>query len=374
MAWGRRLGSAAMDRVFGIDYKRRMRLLQWCMAGSMYLGSGLVMAAGLEAGWTDPTMFSGWAAFVTLGLLASFTAVRTGWTDRLRDPGLTTWQIVMGCLAVDWAYLMCGPLRTIALFPLALVLTFGAFSLSWRRIMALGAFALAGLVVVIAWLQWQPSLQGEWPRDAPPIDRINLGMMLVLMPALAVMTARLSSLRKRLRQQRSLLSHELVQARHLADVDSLTGLPNRRGLLRCLARFERDAAERATGFAVTILDIDHFKKVNDVLGHGAGDDLLVRFARIARDSLRGADVVGRWGGEEFLVLTSGSGDATASAIIERVQRAAFALRALNRPVTFSAGIATHRTGEPASETIARADAAMYAAKQRGRDQVVVSEE
>ena len=95
-----------------------MRLLQWCMAGSMYLGSGLVMAVGLDEGWTHAALFRGWIGFVTAGLLASFVAIRLGWTERLRDPGLTTWQIVMGCLAVDWGYLMCGPLRTIALFPL----------------------------------------------------------------------------------------------------------------------------------------------------------------------------------------------------------------------------------------------------------------
>ena len=372
-AWDRMTASGAMALAFGTEYKRRMRLLQWCMAGSMYLGAGLVMAAGLEEGWTHASLFAGWVVFVTLGLVASFAVIRTGWTERLRDPGLTTWQIVMGSLAVDWGYLMCGPLRTIALFPLALVLTFGAFTRSWRRIMGLAAFALLGLLAVMAWLQVQPSLQGEWPRHAPPLDRINLGMMLVLMPALAVMTARLSSLRRRLRLQSSHLSHELDEARQLAEVDTLTGLPNRRGLLECLARFERDAEERGTEFAVTLLDIDHFKKVNDVLGHAAGDELLVTFARLARDSLRGGDVVGRWGGEEFLILTHGGAAPACTAVIERLQRATFALQVLNRPVTFSAGIAAHRRCEDVSGTIARADAAMYEAKQAGRDRLIVAQ-
>ena len=372
-AWTRLIAGEAMARLFGVEYKRRMRLLQWCMAGSMYLGSGLVMAVGLDEGWTHAALFRGWIGFVTAGLLASFVAIRLGWTERLRDPGLTTWQIVMGCLAVDWGYLMCGPLRTIALFPLALVLTFGAFALSWRRIMGLAAFALLGLLAVMAWLQLHPSLKGTWPATAPPVDRINLGMMLVLMPALAVMTARLSSLRGRLRQQRSLLSHELDEARQLAEVDALTGLPNRRALLDRLARFQRGAAERGAAFAVTLLDIDHFKKVNDVLGHAAGDELLARFARLARESLRGGDVIGRWGGEEFLILTHGAADPSATAVIERLQRATFALQVLNRPVTFSAGIAAHRAGEDVGQTIARADVAMYEAKQNGRDRVVVAD-
>lgn len=373
-AWNRLIASEAMAFAFGTDYKRRMRLLQWCMAGSMYLGAGLVMASGLDEGWTNPALFRGWVAFVSLALVASFAAIRLGWTDRLRDPGLTPWQIVMGCVAVDWSYLMCGPLRTIALFPLALVLTFGAFSLSWRRIMGLAAFALLGLLAVMAWLEAHPLLKGTWPATAPAIDRINLGMMLVLMPTLAVMTARLSSLRKRLRHQHSLLSHELDEARHLAEVDALTGLPNRRALLERLARLERGARERGTRFAVTLLDIDHFKKVNDVLGHAAGDELLGKFARVARDSLRGGDVIGRWGGEEFLILTSGSADPSATAVVERLQRASFELQVLNRPVTFSAGIAAHRPGEDAGQTIARADAAMYTAKQRGRDRVVMAED
>jgi diguanylate cyclase (GGDEF)-like protein len=369
--WSRFVGSAALAAVLSTDYKRRMRLLQWCMAGSMYLGAGWVMSNGLEHGWTDRALFRGWVMFVGVGMVASLLAIRTGWTERLRDPGLTTWQLVMGGLAVDWGYLMCGPLRTIALFPFALVLTFGAFSLSWRRIIGVASFSLASLVATILWIDRHPALHGAWPASEPALDRLNLSMMLVLMPAMAVMAARMSSMRRKLRTQRALLSEQLDVAKHLADVDTLTGLPNRRALVDCLERCRLQAASRGPGFVVALLDIDHFKKVNDALGHAAGDELLASLARIARDAMRAQDVVGRWGGEEFLILTQGADVTRVQAMLERLQLRAFELRALNRPITFSVGVSTHRVGEKAMDTVARADAAMYDAKQAGRDRIVV---
>lgn len=372
-AWDRVVASTALTLVFGREYKRRIRLLQWCMAGTIYLGSGLVMWTGVSEGWTHPGLFAGWTVFVTLGLVSALVAIRAGWTDRLRDPGLTGWQIVMGCLAVDWGYLMCGPLRTIALFPVTVILAFGAFTLDWRRIMGLAAFALVSLALTMQVLALRPQLQGTWPATAPSIDRVNMLMMLVMMPALAVIAARLSSMRMRLRAQRTHLSGELDSARRMATVDELTGLPNRRALLECMARFQADAARTQRAFAVALIDLDHFKKVNDSLGHASGDVLLQEFGRVALESTRGHDIVGRWGGEEFLILLHGVDDAMGMVVVERLQRRARDLRRFDRPVTFSGGIALHRPGEDVLDTVARADEAMYEAKRAGRNRVLNAE-
>ena len=367
--WDRILASRASTALFSADGKRRIRLLQWSMAGTIYLGSGLVMWAGVDDGWVDGPMLAGWAVFVTLGMFAALVAIRSGWSERFRDPALTEWQIAMGFIAVDWGYLMCGPLRMVALLPLPVVLAFGAFTLSWRRIMALAGFAVASLVAAMTVLDAYPALRGTWPAEPPPIERVSLLMVLVLMPALAALTARLSSMRMRLRAQQRQLSGELDTARRMAAVDELTGLPNRRALTECLSRFQRDAGRTRRPFAVALIDIDHFKQVNDTLGHATGDALLQDFARIALESTRAHDIAGRWGGEEFVVLIRGDEEAGLR-VLERMQRRVAALQLLERPVTFSAGLAVYRMGESASDTVARADEAMYEAKHAGRNRVV----
>jgi diguanylate cyclase (GGDEF)-like protein len=313
-------------------------------------------------------------AFVTLGTLAASVAIRSGWSGRCRDPALIEWRIVTGFIAVDWACLVCGSLRTMALLPVPVLLAFGAFTLSGCRIMALAGFAVVSLAAVslaaaIALLQAFPALRGPWPAT-PPFERINLLMMRVLVPALAAIAARLSSMRVRLRAQRIQLSGELYMAHRLAAVDELTGLPNRRALMECLARFQRDAERMRRPFAVALIDIDHFKQVNDSLGP-AHDSLLREFTRIALESTRAHGIAGRWRGEEFLFL--GRGDLKAGRrVLERLQQRVSGLQLLGRPVTFPAGLAVHRPGEPALDTVARADGAMYEAKHGGRNRTVTA--
>jgi diguanylate cyclase (GGDEF)-like protein len=140
-----------------------------------------------------------------------------------------------------------------------------------------------------------------------------------------------------------------------ASTDLLTGLPNRRMLERALGRLSADDT-------VIMLDLDHFKQVNDTFGHAAGDAVLRVFGRVLGGTVRGRDVVGRFGGEEFLVvLPSVEG---ADAFLSRLRAEWLAKRPF--PVTFSAGIAAS-AGDP-DETVSLADQALYQAKKAGRDQ------
>ncbi|MBX6316801.1 biofilm regulation diguanylate cyclase SiaD [Pigmentiphaga sp.] len=157
--------------------------------------------------------------------------------------------------------------------------------------------------------------------------------------------------------------------------DVLTGLPNRRHLLQKLKEESERSARSGRPFSVAMLDIDHFKQINDTLGHAAGDRVLAGVSRILESSLRENDLCGRWGGEEFmLVLPDASPDA-AQALVDRVcQRIRSHAWAPDNPRTVSAsvGVSTHRPGEHYSETVERADAALLEAKRRGRDCVVIS--
>ncbi|MEX2549878.1 MAG: diguanylate cyclase [Nitriliruptoraceae bacterium] len=142
-----------------------------------------------------------------------------------------------------------------------------------------------------------------------------------------------------------------------AEVDQLTGLPNRRVLGRALGRLRTDDA-------VIMLDLDHFKALNDDFGHAEGDGILRSFGRVIADATRARDLAGRYGGEEFvIVLSATEGVPDADGFLRRLR--ADWERARPQPVTFSAGIAT--VGADPSATFQRADAAMYAAKRAGRD-------
>jgi len=141
--------------------------------------------------------------------------------------------------------------------------------------------------------------------------------------------------------------------------DELTGVGNRRLATSVLARLR-------PGDAVLVLDLDHFKQVNDRYGHAAGDEVLVALGALLQRTMRGADAVARLGGEEFLVVLRGGGS-DAGAVAERIR--ADWRPAAPRPTTLSIGVALHEFGEAPQAVLVRADAALYEAKHSGRDRV-----
>ncbi|HEY4560738.1 MAG TPA: GGDEF domain-containing protein [Lysobacter sp.] len=170
--------------------------------------------------------------------------------------------------------------------------------------------------------------------------------------------------------RRTQLQREQLEA--LAARDPLTGVANRRAMDREL-RIAAEAFHRhRVPAALLVMDLDHFKQINDALGHEAGDDALVAFARLVQSYCRVGDRLFRFGGEEFVLLLAGTDADDLQAFAESLRRAvAGRLRAGDREVTVSIGGAVLRPGESNAEWLARADAAMYEAKRRGRDRVVV---
>ncbi len=160
----------------------------------------------------------------------------------------------------------------------------------------------------------------------------------------------------------------------LATSDPLTGADNRRqGQIRLAAEFARHDLEGHT-FAVLMLDIDHFKSINDRLGHAAGDAVLRALVQTCKSTLRVVDAVVRWGGEEFLIVLPGTDAATAVVVAERLRAEIAAVRVsipggASAGLTVSIGVA-EAAGEDTNELLRRADVALYAAKSGGRNRVV----
>jgi diguanylate cyclase (GGDEF)-like protein len=164
----------------------------------------------------------------------------------------------------------------------------------------------------------------------------------------------------------------------LADTDSLTGAVNRRRFFEQAEQFYADAGHHSPpGFAILMLDIDNFKRINDLHGHGIGDLVLQEFTRRCGNAIREDDLLARLGGEEFAVMLgrAGAGKARAGEIGERIRAEISALPfevgGARVTVTVSVGGAVRVSGEGVEETISRADKALYAAKHAGRDRVVI---
>jgi diguanylate cyclase (GGDEF)-like protein len=171
---------------------------------------------------------------------------------------------------------------------------------------------------------------------------------------------------KRRAEQRAL------EATLLASTDELTGIANRRAFMRQLDREIRGAAEFGWPLAVAIFDVDHFKDVNDRHGHAIGDKVLQSLVSRAGTVIRGGDLIGRLGGEEFGILMPGATAEDAGLVAERLRRAIETLRTGDKGlprITVSIGIALRENKREGSVLLAAADSALYAAKGAGRNQV-----
>ena len=196
---------------------------------------------------------------------------------------------------------------------------------------------------------------------------------------LETVTAELQKIKRSLAIKETELKAVLVQADEVSHTDALTFLPNRRRIIADLQREVMFSDRYGTPLAISMLDIDHFKKINDTYGHVTGDDVLKKLAGELRDHIRHPDTIGRYGGEEFLVVLPHS---TIKASAEQAERLCRHVRSLiikagdeKFMLTVSIGIAQYKIHkEDWQEFLSRADAAMYHAKNSGRDQWVMAEE
>jgi diguanylate cyclase (GGDEF)-like protein len=357
------------DWLFSADRKQCIRMRRTLVASVVYLLAALGQWWSSELGLADRDLAHALILCLIPGLFGFYLAMRSGLNLHFADPALTLPQMVFAIIAMAAAYVINPPLRGMLLMIVALVLMFAAFTLSPRASRALGLFAVTVLGLVML------AMATHAPRVFDPtIERIHFLFAAVVLPVISLLAGDLSTMRMRLKQQKRELQDALARIHKLATRDDLTGLINRRHMEELSQIEHRRSLRSGATPCLCLVDIDHFKRINDQHGHDAGDEVLRLFARQAAATMRETDLLARWGGEEFLVMLPDTQPQEASMGFERLRR--LLSRDLvwgERPhlrVTFSAGLTAWRPGESMRQALARADRALYEAKAAGRDRLV----
>lgn len=237
-------------------------------------------------------------------------------------------------------------------------------ALGWLWLLAsLGIPLLARLrsVVVFAHLLFAAAFAFFWLVPTESTERLSVTLYLAMSIAGGVLL-------RRLRSDMSLNYYRSTEAATAsANTDPLTSLPNRRGWRERAPRMLEEAFQARRPISLLFIDLDHFKRLNDVHGHAAGDRVLDEVGSLLRDSI-GAGLAARLGGEEFVCLLPGMDAQQAVWFAEALLAA---LRQLPQAITFSGGVAQWIPRESLAELLARGDAAMYRAKEAGRDRIVI---
>jgi diguanylate cyclase (GGDEF)-like protein len=223
-----------------------------------------------------------------------------------------------------------------------------------------GATAVGLFAPLLLWwhLGWLPA----WATDAGPL--------LPLLAMAQVMYVMLLAAVVRLRRSQEQAQSRAELMRTLASTDVLTGLPNRRAMLDVLQRTVALSQRSGRPVSVALVDVDHFKSVNDRFGHASGDAVLVQLGELMRTQLRASDVLARWGGEEFLLCAPDTSVSAAADLADRVRQAVAGWTFPHgEPMTISIGLTQWLGGDDVDGLLLRADRALYQAKARGRNRV-----
>lgn len=293
-----------------------------------------------------------------------YCAFRTGVHTRFRETSLMLPQLLV-TLAIMLTVTYVERPAQLALTPFVLIaFSFAVIRLSTLALALLGIASLGTYLGIIV-------MHGS-ANDYDYSFRADLLQWFVLaltLPGVILIGKQIQSLRQLL----AITRHQLEHYEEKSVRDELTGLYNRRQIQAELERAKLQADTRSAPFSICLIDIDHFKEINDTHGHPAGDTILKEFAKVAQDSTRDTDILGRYGGDEFIQILRDTDVKGAVMHAERLRVYAHFLEfqkvVAHKHISLSIGVAQYRRGEKLTDLISRADSALYHAKQLGRNRV-----
>jgi diguanylate cyclase len=354
------------------DARQAHRMLRYLMAASTSFMVLLLLCLMAWQGFLEWDVLSHAGIAITLLVIAFYVAFRTGLNERFSDPSLTVPMILAATSVLAYVVYNADQARGVFMLLYLLPFLFGVFRLSTGVLLNLTLFTIVLYLLVML---------GIWHYRGEAFDfRLEVVQWLVLCVVLtwfSFMGGYISRLRRNLAASNVRLETAFRTIQEMSVRDELTGTYNRRYLMQLLVQEKNRIDRGGRGMAVCILDLDHFKSINDSYGHLAGDAVLRVVTAEAQAGLRTSDFFGRYGGEEFLMILTQTTLDGARVIADRFRRR---MEALGFPeidpqlgITTSIGIAEYIGGEDVVQTLARADAALYRAKHLGRNRVELAE-
>lgn len=371
-------------QIFPDDAKQALRLRRFFMAALSYvIWIGLTFYCyrlGLVE--VSPGSFALAVALTFICNIAFFVILRSGLNQYWPDPSLTLPQMLVATFWVMLLMALAPKVRGTLLLLYVVVFLFGVFRLNRRQYLGLTAVVLVSYGLVIL-----RDMYLSRSVEPLPLALMHYVVLAATLIWVAFFGSYVGKLRETVARRNSELASALARNRELAVHDDLTGTYNRRHIIHLLEQEQFRAQRSSRGFCVCLMDLDHFKEVNDKHGHLGGDEVLRQFAQRVMGEIRLLDRLGRdghdpgsnfarYGGEEFLLVLPETELAGAQVCAERIRLkvsdTVFNTASGPLHITMSCGIADHRPGEDIRATLSRADQALYLAKEQGRDRIEIA--
>ena len=332
----------------------------------------IIVIWAMEATRGELAAWDRWAYPGLLAALGTCSALLTWWprqADLARLIAVASFNAYSPFALFNILFVSSGPpdeyqlLTNLYWLPMAYGTAF--VFLTMRAALVLSGVVYAGTFGVILWHLHRGDMM-HWPAWlAPMMSNLAVAQVVYVIVLLAVSRLRADYYR----------NEAVMQAMHqVASTDPLTGLLNRRALSDHLAAARSLVQRGAQPMSAILIDVDHFKQINDSGGHALGDRALVELAARLQEQLRLSDRLGRWGGEEFLVMAAATPLPAAGELADRIRRAAADQECAGRRITLSLGVAQCRLDDTIDSLIQRADRALYAAKAGGRNRVCLEDD
>ena len=360
----------------GLDRDKSRRLyrvlLVWAI-GFSYLLDTVVYGAFVLAGTIDGVVVGVYAA-AGLGHVVMFSAIHWfGDVESRADPQLVAWQMAYAVAVQIMGMVWAPQLAPLFIGTISIIFAFGSLRIELRTAVLSWLITFVAVGVFLA----SASQSSFGLTDPTRTEATLLGVSFALIALRTMLLAYYgSAMRMRLYRINWALGRAKQDAEQLAASDPLTGALSRRAILALIEKTLKRVARTGNPACVAMIDLDWFKSVNDRFGHLAGDQVLRRVVECIRTCSRDSDAIGRYGGEEFVVLLPGADQNAGTRLIERIRNAVAAADwsdiGPNLKISVSCGMASVRTADKVDDVLSRADQALYAAKRGGRDQLHVA--
>lgn len=365
------LQATLMALLFTRDPKQWLRITRSLMSALVFVVCVGVIIYCSCIGVMEPAYGALLGGLIALSCTGFYVALRSGWNLRFSDPSLTLPQILAALTWICGAYAITNEGHGGTLILFALVLVFGIFNMNARRARLSTWYAVVAMGLTMAYKSMTDPV--HYPAE---IECMYFVFVATVMPMISRLASELNKMRTNLKTQKRELQVAFERIQELATRDELTGLYNRRQITQVLGEHAARSDRGVVKFWVAVLDLDHFKRINDSHGHGVGDEVLRSFAKLAAEGLRDTDVIGRWGGEEFLVVMLAVPPHDPHSGLDRLrvqlQHTQVSQSQPELRVSFSAGLAAYTERSAVQEAIERADRALYQAKAQGRNCTVLA--